>query len=334
MYKNLLGLGAAVAALAVPAAAQEAAQAPAASTDPGLCVAGYILADEDGDGILSRAEAEALWEAEFAALDADASGDVTNDELVACLGQVGAEGMAPRNVSPTGSGPLDDSGLMVEIEGLVAGSLSRAAFMEAAMAAFDATGNEEENQLEWARAFIWAAPGESETDIRAFGRDGYAARAAMLFRQLDSDADGALTPEEWVAEGAQAAGTATGFDRAFPGLDVDTDGAVTLTEYAGIGAARFDRARQAALDAGWEDLGDHAAGIGTEGGEGEVVATDSEGLTGEDGTTSTEVATDAQDATPEDQGEAPEDGSDPGTATAPASGATGGVPVFNYRFGD
>ena len=319
---HLLLAAVAGSAFALPVSAQES---------PNFCEAGYALADADGDGILEIAEAEALWGQEFGALDADASGAVSAEEFAACLGQVGSTEIAPRNVSATGSGDLEGSGVQVELEGLADGSLTRQEFMDAALSAFDATGNEEDNQLEWARAFIFLTPEETETDIRSLGRDGFAARATVLFRRLDADSDGALTPEEWVGEGT-GQGTA-GFEAEFQGFDADASGDVTMTEYSEAGVSRFSRAREAALAAGWEDNGDYAAGIGTEAGEGEVVSTDAEGLAGEDGAAgaNTDAAT-ADGGTTEAQ---PAEETDADT-TGGAAGSveTGeGVPVDAYRFG-
>jgi hypothetical protein len=315
----LFAAASAASALALPSAAQDA---------PGFCEAGFVLADEDGDGILELTEAEALWGQEFGALDADASGAVTTEEFAACLGQAASGEIPPRNVSPTGSGELGGSGVQVELEGLSDGSLTRQEFMDAALSAFDATGNEEDNQLEWARAFVLLTASESETDIRSLGRDGFAARAAALFRRLDADGSGDLSPEEWVGEGA-GQGT-TSFEAEFQGLDADASGDVTLTEYSEAGASRFSRAREAALAAGWEDTGEYAAGIGTEQGEGEVVSTDSEGLAGEDGETGTDAAQPTAEA---GVAEATADADAGAEGGADAAGAGGGVPVDAYRFG-
>ncbi|WP_154336840.1 hypothetical protein [Paracoccus sp. S-4012] len=188
-----------------------------------------------------------------------------------------------------------------------------------------------------ARAFIFLTADESQTDIRSLGRDGFAARAVVFFRLLDADGDGALTPEEWMGEGQgrEAAGVETEFQR----LDADTSGDLTLMEYSSAGADRFTRARDAAMAAGWEDKGEYAAGIDAGAHDAEVVATDAEGLAGEDGSAapSADQPAAVEDAAADDtaQGGQPEGAEAAGTDARGAgdAGLDGRVPVDVYRFG-
>jgi Ca2+-binding EF-hand superfamily protein len=254
-------------AVAGPSSAQDA---------PGFCQTGFAWG-ETSAATLSMRDVEALRTREFAVLDADGDGRVTLEDYRACVGQATEGEILSRNVSTTGSGDLTDGGLRMELDPLVEErALSRADYMAEAERAYDATGNAADNQLEWARVFILLLPGEEERDVREIGRDAYAARAAALFGRLDADGNGELTPKEWMGEGRP--GGAVQADAAFGALDRDGSGEVTAEEYALAGAERAQAARVAALAAGWEDHGDHKAGIGTEGQPGEVVSTSSEGL--------------------------------------------------------
>jgi hypothetical protein len=188
--------------------------------------------------------------------------------------------------------------------------------MAEAERAFDATGNEEDNQLEWARAFIVLLPEEDQIDVRTIGRGEYAARAAMLFRRLDADGNGELTAAEWVGEGAAAGSTAADAEAQFAALDGDGSGDVTAEEYARAGAERAPGALEAARAAGWEDNGEHQVGIGTDEEPGDVVSTSSEGLV-EEGTETPPSEATAATGEP---------------AAQPSAEGQGRVPVFFYFF--
>lgn len=290
-----------------PAAAQEAQT---------FCRIGFAQGETAVESAMSLADVEAMRGREFEALDADADGRLTSEEYRACLTEGMSGEILPRNVSPTGSGELEGTGLRVELEPLAAGgALSRADFMAEAERAFDATGNEEDNQLEWARAFIVLLPEEDQIDVRTIGRGEYAARAAMLFRRLDSDGNGELTAAEWMGEGAAGDGAA-GAEAGFAALDGDQSGDVTAEEYATAGSERARAALDEARAAGWEDKGEHEAGIGTGEEPGEVVSTSSEGLV-EEGT-----------ETPSGEGTAAAEPSAP----LPSGEGDERVPVFFYFF--
>jgi hypothetical protein len=304
---TLLAAFAATLAAAGPGAAQDA---------PGFCQTGFA-AGETSAAALSMADVDALRAREFAALDADGDGSVTLEDYRNCAAQAAESEILPRNVSATGSGELNDDGLRVELDPLVEGrALQRADYMAEAERAYDATGNEEDNQLEWARAFILLLPGEEELDVREIGRDAYAARAATLFRRLDADGNAELTSEEWMGEGRP--GGAAQVDAAFGALDRDGSGDVTAEEYASAGTERAQAAREAAVAAGWEDHGNYEAGIGTEEEPGDVVSTSSEGLV----TEGTEPSPETESAASVADAEAPTQPTEDG----------GQVPVFYYFF--
>jgi Ca2+-binding EF-hand superfamily protein len=271
---QVAALFAAGVAAAAPAVAQEAQD---------FCRIGFAGGETATDAVLSMTEIEGMRGREFAVLDADGDGKLTSEEYGACLTEGMSAEILPRNVSPTGSGDLEETGLRVELQPLKeGGALSRADFMAEAERAFNGTGNEEDNQLEWARAFIVMLPEEDQIDVRTIGRGEFAARSAMLFRRLDKDGNGELTSAEWMGEGG-AGDAAAGAEDAFATLDGDGSGEVTAEEYAAAGSARARATLDEARAAGWEDNGEQEAGIGTEEEPGEVVSTSSEGLV-EEGT--------------------------------------------------
>lgn len=248
MRSHVLGT-VALAGLAFPLSNAASAQ----EESPAFCETGYVAVVEDDDGVLDTAEVDALRAAEFGALDADADGTVTAEEITACTTAAGQRNFAPRNV-----GAEADDLPPVELEALEDGTLTRQEYMEAAELAFDATRNEEENAIQWARNFVLLTD-EGETEIRSMSRQEFAARSSALFQRLDVDGNDQLSTEEWQAETPPASSAAT--ETALTRADADQSGDITRDEYAAAGIAQADRGRQAALARGWGEEGTQAGGV-------------------------------------------------------------------------
>ncbi len=351
MKKTTTSIGALITALALasPGAAQDVAAGEterAGDAAAGYCQTGLMQNGSEGD-VLTEADLTDMHQAAFAALDTDGDDTVTREEYVACLAPAMGRAAAQRNVTPDGSGPLGPSGVTVEFAAAEDGQISRADYMEAAELAFDGTGNEEDNQVEWARAFIFIAADESEenAEVREMTRQEYAARAAMMFTRLDADGDGALSSAEWTAQEVPEADAEALAGADFDRLDTEGAGAMGREDYVAVATDRIAQARDSAAARGWEpaqrassggigatDASDGAAtqtvsgtaddsNIGTMDDAAPAgAASDAETGAGADAASATEAS---QETAPEAAGDAAGQGASAGAASGGATAAGG-----------
>lgn len=319
---------AAASPLAGPLWAQEGAS---------FCETGFVLADVDGDGVLDASEAEALFTTEFNAIDADGDDALSPSEYRECLGRALGAAAVPRNIDAEGSGELGPSGVEVEFQTDEDGAITREAYMQAARLAYDGTGNQEDNQVEWARAFVFLGEDEADADVREMSRDEYAARAAILFRRLDTDADGRLSTEEWTAQDVPQQDQTEALDARFERMDEDSSGDVTREEYVARGEELLARAGESARLRGWDGTADASTSAGLDVADDAEVTDDgvtTDGLAGEGSMgTVADVATAGEaggDEAADETAEADDAVDSPVTRTV--DGEDAGVPAFDYRF--
>jgi hypothetical protein len=220
------------------------------------CGNGFSAADENGDGWVSRAEADLALHAHFELLDGNADGVVSREEFALCR---------------AGSGSMTVTRTQTILR-------SDDVFFDV-----DRDGDQKVSRDEWfgaveARYLKFAADGQpigvdtyrnAVSDIAASTTAGDAngdgimsiqevsTDAAAAFAHHDKNGDGVLSPAEFTAprgtgqsateEVADQAGAAESLDVRWARLDADGDGELTLEEYVVDGKIRF---QEAAIEAG------------------------------------------------------------------------------------
>ena len=243
-----------------------------------FCETGFLQGDQDESGALDQREVEGMRAGEFGALDLDSDGTVTRNEFAECMAQADEREVGPRDVMMTG-----ETEPAVQVQALEDGAFTRQEYMEAAELAYDATRNEEDNAIAWARNFVLLTPEAADPEIREMTRDEFAARAAALFLRLDADGNDQLSLEEWRSDAPASGSRPAAVEAAFSAADADQSGDLSREEYLAAGAERAERARLAALARGWGAEGTAAGGVETVEGAGEA-GSEADGLVTEDTT--------------------------------------------------
>lgn len=230
--------------LALLAAGPVAAQS--GGSDASLCQDGYVHADADDDGLISNEELRMALAEEFEDLDRDRSGDITIEEVETCLNaDAGRETVATDRAigNLTQAGTDDDE------------MLSAQEFMDAADAAFNDLADEEmveadDPRLTVLRRYIFLGVDGTDRSPADMTSDEIAARAAMQFRNLDTDADDRISAAEWAQESVRQRDLSTMLNIEHTEMDTDASGTVSREEYMQSRMQEIEAARGRAVQAG------------------------------------------------------------------------------------
>lgn len=189
-----------------------------------ICEDALSWTDAYDDAELTEAEIAKLRKADYAALDANADGTVTQEEYVACRGK--SDEMTRQSIEKGKSGGLD----------YVDGSWQSLVKSEKLRMTAD----------EWAEmsAEAWRENDVGKMNALSYGgseagsENAFARASAQRFRMQDADNDGVLTKEEY--EGAPAGDREADYKAKFEKLDSDASGDISAEEYAGTGIDRKD----------------------------------------------------------------------------------------------
>ncbi|MCU0690154.1 MAG: EF-hand domain-containing protein [Polyangiaceae bacterium] len=202
----------------------------------------FAQADRDGDGKLTREEAQSAAGRRFKSADKNGDGTLDDQELSALRARgMGAPGKGPRDASrfrqmdKNGDGTLSKD----EVPGFLADRFDD----------IDADHDGKVTHDELRAAHVGKGPGGGMGFARGWrfqqmdkngdgvvGKDEATARLAQRFDVLDADHDGKLTHGELRAGRRRGFGYGGGF------ADVDGDGKVTLQEMTDAASKQFARA--------------------------------------------------------------------------------------------
>ncbi len=230
--------------LALLAAGPAAAQS--GGSDASFCQDGFVHADADDDGLISNEELQTALAREFEQLDRDRSGDITIEEVETCLNadaemETAATDRAIENLTEADA---DDDRM-----------LSAQEFMDAADAAFNDLADEEmvqpdDPRLTVLRRYIFLGVDGTDRSPADMTSDEIAARAAMQFRNLDTDADEQISAAEWAQESVRQRDLSTVLNIAHTEMDTDASGTVSREEYIQSRMQDVEAARERAGQAG------------------------------------------------------------------------------------
>jgi Ca2+-binding EF-hand superfamily protein len=226
------------------------AAGPAAAQSNGseasFCQDGYVHADADDDGLISNEELQTAISQEFDDLDRDASGDITIEEIEDCLN-------ADAGTRSAGSDRVIENLAEADTDGDE--MLTPQEFMDAAEMIHTDVANEEmvqpnDPRLTELRRYIFIAVDGSDRSPADMTGDEIAARAAMQFRNLDTDTDEQISPAEWAQESVQQRDLSSSLNIAHTEMDADRSGTVSREEYMQARMEDAEAARQRAEHAG------------------------------------------------------------------------------------
>jgi Ca2+-binding EF-hand superfamily protein len=219
------------------------------------CGNGFAAADENGDGWVSRAEADLAIEAHFALLDGDADGTVTREEFALCRAGSGTTTVTrTETVMRT-----DDVFFTVDRDGDQKVSKDEwFGAIEARYLKYASDGTPVGVEIYrkavgdiFGSTSAVDANGDGIVSINEVSNDALAA-----FHALDRNNNGSLSPAEFTAprgggeattdEEADRMGTTESLDILWARLDRDGDGRLTLEEYRARREAEFLEAAEAA----------------------------------------------------------------------------------------
>lgn len=251
-------------AAASPAVAQE--DPPPSEVAP-FCTEGYVHADTDDDRLISNEELQAAIDAEWEALDADRSGDLTNEEIVACLNLIAGTQSASTDRSAEN---------MAEADTDADGMLSAQEFMDAAQAAYDDIHSDpslsaDDPRMMVLRRYIVLSPDEAGGPLSDMTSDDVAARSAQAFRDLDTNADEMIDAAEWSRQDSARRDIGAQINMRTTEIDTDRSGTVSAEEYRQSRMDDLEAAREAALsDAEGSGEGNAQDTASDDGAEGDV----------------------------------------------------------------
>lgn len=225
LFYRTTALAALLGASTMGVAAQENGQSQLQSGD--YCNMQWTQVDADGDGFVSKQEAQDHLELSFAAVDQDFDGNITEVEYIDC--QTGTP-HAPL-VSP---GPGDEASFR-EVDTDEDQQVDRAEYAEAARRAYEAVQSEvsEENYKSFA-SYTWLTReelGATDTTIDQMTADEAAFRSATAFNAIDQNGDDVIGREEWQGREDVASYDEAWAKARFSRLDADQSGAINMDEF-------------------------------------------------------------------------------------------------------
>lgn len=220
------------------------------------CNGSLAAADTNGDGWVSRQEAKAFFDANFALLDGNADGKVTRAEFAACHAGTGQVTTTRTTVTLMSDDPF------FRIDRNKDHRLEEAEWLSYGEARFEALHRD--GTVVTVGAYMTAmkgVPGITPAIDRngdgVVDLDEVVRELLASFQTLDTNGDGIITAFEYAAgkqqktaasEQTENAPTATKaqLDAAFARIDTNGDGVITLDEYRAAGLARFTAAAEKA----------------------------------------------------------------------------------------
>jgi len=224
-----------------------------------LCTEGFLEADTDADQAISPQEAAGTAEVEFAMIDANDDGTISQEEYLKCAGQW-AENAASASMAMTNEEVLERTE-MTDIEFTHVdrdgdGTITQEEFMtwmeethdaameEASAASADATERDPAMVLRRI-ILIPLAPG---ADPASMSREEMAARAAQQFILRDTDANQQLDRQEWSGEPDGTDHVLTMLSKRFDVMDADRSGDVSRDEFVAEAMRTYKTAQARAPD--------------------------------------------------------------------------------------
>ena len=183
-----------------------------------FCTAEYSIEAE-------RLEGEDRVGPEFAAMDSDGDGMVSQEEYVACKNV--AAGSTSAEAERT-------SANMVVVDADSSGDISRDEFMAIANIARIDAGNAEDatdRPVKIFRRYIFIPADAEGAEVRSMSEYAAMQRARRMFRALDANGDDALSEAEWTEPAAELGDQSQAIAAEFLELDLDEDGALDMDEF-------------------------------------------------------------------------------------------------------
>lgn len=191
----------------------------------GPCEAGFVGADANNDGTVTAEETKAATERAFNEMDADGSGDVSQEEYVDC-GTMGAG---------TTSAMTDRSEEnMAEVDANDDGTLTQQEFMQGASEAHEAAsaaGSPGAQPVVILRRFVFLPAQNGSADIREMRSDQVEGAAAQQFGNLDTNRDNRLDKSEWAQQEAVKRDLSSVLNMEFSKDDKDQSGTLDMAEF-------------------------------------------------------------------------------------------------------
>ncbi len=204
-----------------PAAAQEADLAD-------VCQNAFFSVDESKDGMVTAQEAESTGGLVFESLDLDSSGAIDREEYVACAEtmQQMSSGMMPSE---------DGEATFTEIDTDQDSNVSAREYFEMARAAYEDSMSEDGQSVDmttgFEKPFIKIPQDMTASDLGLEDRQRFLDLAALTFATADTDLDGNLTREEWMARADQYEIDIESINQRFDQSDSDGDDTLSAEEY-------------------------------------------------------------------------------------------------------
>lgn len=251
--RNLFLAGAAVVALTTGAAGDADHQV---ILEPivAACADGLAVADRNGDGWVTRAEAEAAFPAHFELLDGDADGEVTLVEFLNCRAGTGMHKTNRMTATLRADHPvfaadldgdrrIDRTEWTAKAQQLFAdmptiNGEARNASFDAAMAGFALLAEQADNDGNGLIGTVEAGNAITEGFVLAdANRDGTVSFAEFATRDIEPEVTD-NTPDPAMLSGR--------LSEVWRGMDTDGNGGISYEEFHNAGQSRFERTAAAA----------------------------------------------------------------------------------------
>lgn len=213
-----------------------------------LCDVGFAKVDANGDGAIQPREVSQAAADDFAAMDTDDNGAVTQAEFMDCKTAGAGETMdeTERTAADLAAVDLDADGEVTQQE-----------FMQAGMDAYDRAMEGDEEAKDAAARMIFAPVAIAQEPVQ-IGPDMYAMRNRVLFVALDADQSGTVTEDEWAQSPVVRRSVRERLIDRFEQADTDASGELSEEEYSEARMEEYEAAKEDAAEADGEGAGDEA----------------------------------------------------------------------------
>jgi Ca2+-binding EF-hand superfamily protein len=198
-----------------------AGAALAQETGTGFCTADYMPHPRGAEGIAGLDE---RYASEFAEMDTDGDGMVSQAEFVAC-----------REAATIDSAPSDRSAEnMAEADADADQQLTREEYLAAAAQAHGAVAASSDpgaDAVEVLRRYVFVPASEPEQDLASMSAEEVAGLADLQFSALDTNQDDLIDMDEWQQTVATIRHRTAALIQSFGEMDEDASGTLTGEEY-------------------------------------------------------------------------------------------------------
>lgn len=202
------------------------------------CGQGWTKVDANDNGFVTKSEAKQAGGVVFEEMDADGNGKVSKSEYTDCM-----QNWMQRWQQAAAKVERDEASF-AEVDTDQDNQITTYEFVNGWRKAYDIekAGQAKDDRVPSVAAYTGYV---TAPDDKKMSEQDSASRAAAMFKNLDTDRSGTLSPEEWSAPNPENIGRHT-LDLNWETMDTNGDGFISSMEYDKARDARFGEAQEQA----------------------------------------------------------------------------------------